>query len=136
MRTTDGKDIKISDFHGKYLLMDFFHPMDASIATFKQIYAAYAPDDQLALLTINPPGRHEMSIPWHQASIKMQGQYSWAILNTNFDMQNSPGAWLIGPDGKVVAENLTGDAIQAAVIAAIGPPTIAAAPATQPATMP
>src|ERR1700691_2051106 len=98
MRTTDGKDLEISDFRGKYLLIDFFHPMDVSIATLKQIYAAYTPGDQLAMLTINPPGKMN-DIPWHQASTVMQAQFSRSILNTNFDLQNSAGAWLIGPDG-------------------------------------
>jgi protocatechuate 3,4-dioxygenase beta subunit len=143
LRSTEAKDLKISDFHGKYLLLDFFHPMDASIASFKQIYAEYPPDDQLALLTINTgmamPGQTLSKMydnPWHQAVIIMRDQSSWSVLNSNFDAQNSPGAWLIGPDGKVVAEDLTGDGIQAAVTAAIGPPTVAAAPATQPTTMP
>jgi hypothetical protein len=143
MKTTDGKNLKISDFHGKYLLIDFFRPMDGTIASFKQIYSEYPPDNQLALLMINPgftmpgqtPGKMN-DYPWHQASIIMQDQISWSILNSNFDSQGSPGVWLISPDGKVVAENLTGDGIQAAVTAAIGPPTVTAAPATQPTTMP
>ena len=137
MRTTDDKDTKISDFHGKYLLIDFLHANDASIESFKQIYAEYAPDVQLALLTIGPglamPGQTPGKMgdyPWHQASIVMQGQNIWTILSTDFDWQRSQGAWLIGPDGKVVAEDLNGDGIQAAVTAAIGPPT------TQPATTP
>ena len=140
MRTTDGKDIKISEFHGKYLLIDFFRPPDASIESFKKIYMEYAPDERLSLLTISPgftaPGQtvgRMMDGPWHQASIIMQGQQGqmfWRVLNTNFDWQRSQGAWLIGPDGKIVAEDLTGDAIQAAVTSAIGPPT------TQPTTMP
>lgn len=143
LRTPDGKVLKFSDFRGKYLLLNFFPLMDASIESFKQVYAGYAPDEQLSLLTISTsmimPGQtpQKMSdIPWHQASLVMEGQSTWSILNTNFDARNSPGAWLIGPDGKVVAENLKGDAIRAVVTAAIGPPTVAAVQTTQPTTAP
>jgi hypothetical protein len=66
--------------------------------------------------------------PWPQAAIAGQG--NWAVLNTSFGDRNSLGAWLIGPDGKVVAEDLSGGAIKSAVIAALG------APATQPTTAP
>jgi hypothetical protein len=143
MRTPDGKDLKISDFHGKYLLLDFYRSLDASTPSFKQIYAEYPPDERLALLTIIPgmvpPGQTPGKIddnPWHEASIVMQGQINWAVLNNNFGGQNPPGTWLIGPDGKIVAEDLAGDGIQAAVTAAIGAPAPMAVPATQPTTAP
>jgi hypothetical protein len=135
MRTPEGKALKLSDFRGKYLLMDFFHPFDTNIASFKDTYADYGQDSRLALLTINPeflmngqsPPRLNNN-PWPQAAIAGQG--NWAVVNTNFGVQNSSGAWLIGPDGKVVAEDLNGGAIKSAVIAALG------APATQPTTAP
>ncbi|MGA2442028.1 MAG: carboxypeptidase regulatory-like domain-containing protein [Tepidisphaeraceae bacterium] len=135
MRTPEGKDLKLSDFHGKYVLLDFFHPFDTNIASFKDVYAAYGGDGRLALLTINPeflmkdqnPPRLNNN-PWPQTAIVGQG--NWAVINTNFGAQNSTGAWLIGPDGKVVAEDLNGGAIKSAVIAALG------APATQPTTAP
>ncbi|MGD0767949.1 MAG: carboxypeptidase regulatory-like domain-containing protein [Tepidisphaeraceae bacterium] len=135
MRTPEGKNLKLSDFRGKYVLLDFFRPFDTNIASFKDVYAAYGGDGRLALLTINPeflmkgqnPPRLN-SNPWPQTAIV--GQSNWAVINTNFGAQNSTGAWLIGPDGKVVAEDLNGNAIKSAVIAALG------APATQPATAP
>jgi len=134
MRTPEGKRLKLSDFRGKYVLVDYFHPFDMNIASFKDVYADYGRDGRLALLTINPEflmkGQNPVRLnnnPWPQAAIVGQG--NWAVLN-NFGGQNSMGAWLIGPDGKVVAEDLSGGAIKSAVIAALG------APATQPTTAP
>ncbi|MGD0388343.1 MAG: carboxypeptidase regulatory-like domain-containing protein [Tepidisphaeraceae bacterium] len=135
MRTPEGKALKLSDFRGKYLLLDFFHPFDTNIASFKDVYADYGRDGRFALLTISAeflmPGQTPIRLnnnPWPQAAIAGQG--NWAVINNNFGVQNSPGAWLIGPDGKVVAEDLSGGAIKSAVIAALG------APATQPTTAP
>jgi hypothetical protein len=135
MRTPEGKDLKLSDFRGKYVLIDFFHPFDINIASFTDVYADYGRDSRLALLTINPeflmkgqsPPRLNNN-PWPQTAIVGQG--NWAVINANFDAQNSTGAWFIGPDGKVVAEDLSGKAIKSAVVSALG------APATQPATAP
>jgi hypothetical protein len=135
MRTPEGKNLKLSDFRGKYVLVDFFHPFDINIASFTDVYADYGRDSRLALLTINPeflmngqtPPRLNNN-PWPQAAIVAQG--NWAVINTNFDAQNSTGAWLIDPDGKVVAEDLSGKAIKSAIVAALG------APATQPTTVP
>jgi hypothetical protein len=135
MRTPEGKDLKLSDFRGKYVLIDFFHPFDINIASFTDVYADYGRDSRLALLTINPEflmrGQNPIRLnnnPWPQTAIVGQG--NWGLINANFDAQNSTGAWFIGPDGKVVAEDLSGKAIKSAVVSALG------APATQPATAP
>src|SRR5208282_3594206 len=40
LRTVDGKNIKFSDYRGKYLLLDFFHPFDMNIMPFQALSAA------------------------------------------------------------------------------------------------
>jgi hypothetical protein len=136
LRTPEGKEFKLSDFRGKYVLLDFFHPFDTSIASFKDVWADYGRDTRLALMTVTTEllgkGQNPMRLnnnPWPQAGVAI-GPANWSLLNVNFGVQNSPGAWLIGPDGKVVAEDLSGGAIKSAVVAALG------APATQPTTAP
>jgi hypothetical protein len=148
--TSNGKNLKVSDFRGKYLLLDIRPPMKYSVAPVKAVYDDYGHDDRLAMLTVwiyfGPMGRPTTSpdAPWQQAAVVPTGPDS-AILGTNFGIDDSfsysrssgsvaPSRatfdWLIGPDGKVVAADLSGDAVKAAVTAALGPP------ATQPATAP
>jgi hypothetical protein len=139
--TTAGKSMRLSDFKGRYLLIDFFHPMDLSIAAFKTLSTEYGQDNRLVMMTVIPgvfaPGQTPPNInnnPWINAAVVMKdGGSTWQTLHQNFDLDRSMGAWLIGPDGTVVAEDLVGPAIRAAVVAALGP---SQAPATQPATQP
>jgi len=134
IRSTDGKNLKFADFHGKYLLLDFVNR--ENLGSLRDVYTEYSNDSRLAFLTVNRgmiaggmlprmPG-----IPWQQAWVVAGGQSSSMILFNDFDLQNSRGEWLIGPDGKVLAKDLSGDAIEMAIITAIGPPT------TQPAKAP
>jgi hypothetical protein len=140
MQTAGGKQTKLSDFQGKYLLLAFLQPGDPVVATFKQLYSEYTPDDRLSLLTVTLgvgfQGRtmlNSADYPWHQASLIMN-QATAAILTTNFALNSASTAWLIGPDGKVVAGGLKGDAIQSAVTAAVGPPLVPAVSTTEPST--
>jgi protocatechuate 3,4-dioxygenase beta subunit len=136
MKSTDGKDLKLSDFRGKYLLLDCREgPNNPPLAPLKAVYKAFGRDDRLAMLTLTLNfmlGQHTKSpeIAWHQAGLdpmRMEG----GIIFTNFGiLNNAPDAWLIGPDGKVVAEDLRGDAIMSAVTGALG------SPATQSTTAP
>jgi len=134
MRSTDGKDLKFADFQGKYLLLDFVNR--ENLGTLKDAYTEYSNDSRLAFLSVNrgmfvgvlPP--RNPGIPWQQAWVVAGGPNASMILFNDFDLQNSRGEWLIGPDGKVLAKDLSGDAIEMAIITAIGPP------ATQPAKSP
>jgi protocatechuate 3,4-dioxygenase beta subunit len=139
--TPGGKSIKLSDFKGKYVLIDFFRGMDLLIPAFKTLSAEYGQDNRLVMMTIIPgmfpPGQTPPKLndnPWIQAGVVTSGFGSaWQNVHSKFDIDNSSGAWLIGPDGKVVAEDLAGPAIRETVMAALGPAQV---PATQPATQP
>jgi hypothetical protein len=45
----------------------------------------------------------------------------------DYGVHGIPSLWLIGPDGKVVAKDLRGEGIKAAVAAAMGPAATAPA---------
>ncbi|MGD0463193.1 MAG: hypothetical protein ABSB74_11975 [Tepidisphaeraceae bacterium] len=133
MISTDGKNLKLSQFRGKYVLLDFRQTRPA-ISQLKAVYNAFGRDKRLVMLTVtlNYGVLRAFKLPdvtWQQVAIEPNG-VNLSILRSDFAVNNSPGAWLIGPDGKVVAEDLSGDAILSAVTAALGPP------ATQPATQP
>src|SRR5580658_4486287 len=102
----------------------------------RDVYSTYQHDDRLSLLTILPEfgqkgvSPHRMNTePWTQAAGLGTDGAALQILNTNFT-QNV--AWLIGPDGKVIARDLTGDAIKSAVTSAIGAPQATSQPSTMP----
>jgi hypothetical protein len=60
-------------------------------------------------------------IPWQQAEM-IPDAANYSIISADFGMENnSPGAWLIGLDGKVVAGDLHDNAVLSAVTAALGP---------------
>jgi hypothetical protein len=134
LRTSDGKDAKFSDYRGKFLLVDFFGPMEASAAPLKAVGADYGQDSRLVMLTILPQMFGVGQTPSKSSNnpgldAVVSNQIGWMVINRNFNNN----IWLIGPDGTVVAESLRGDGIRAAVVVALGPPQI---PATQPTTAP
>jgi hypothetical protein len=141
LKSLDGKDLKLSDFRGKYLLLDFRQVADQSLAPLKDVYEGYGQNSQLAMLTVlmsygGPIGKSSgfAGINWQQAQM-VPSRVNWMVLGMDFATQSpTHGTWLIGPDGKVAGADLSGDAIQAAVSAVLGAP--ATQPATQPTTMP
>ena len=132
LRTSDGKDVKLSDFRGKYLLVDFPGPMDRTGSPIQAVGGEYGQDSRLAFLTINPQMFGQGQTPSKLSknpgpdAVVAGNNVGWMVINRNF----GSGVWLIGPDGKVVAEELSGDGIRAAVFGALGAAQI---PATQPA---
>jgi hypothetical protein len=139
--TPAGKTMRLSSFKGKYVLIDFFHGLDMSIQPFIALSTEYGQDNRLVIMSIIPgffqSGQTPPKLnnnPWIQAGVVVTGGgVAWQSLHTNFDIDNSTGVWLIGPDGKVVAEDLNGPEIRAAVVSALGRPQV---PATQPTTQP
>jgi hypothetical protein len=134
--TTDAKSLKFSDLRGKYVLLVYGSDSAADLAApLKDVYAQYGQDSRLFMLTImqgffqkgTTPSRASSS-PWTQAApIANPGNNFY--LGTNFGFNH---AWLIGPDGKVVGKDLTGDAIKSAVSNALGAPQAATEPSTMP----
>ncbi len=136
MKSSDGKKMKLSDFRGKYLLLDIQTGMNRTgVSELNAVYSAYGRDNRLAMLTFGMNyGFGQAStlpdIPWQQAEM-IPETVNYSILGADFGIDaNAPVAWLIGPDGKVVAEDLHGDAVKRAVSAALGPPV--AQPSTAP----
>jgi hypothetical protein len=143
---TDGKSAKLSDFRGKYLLLDILKPSDMALTPFAAVNADYGKDSRLVMLTILPPAfgfgqtpvKTDKNPGLHAAVVPGNG--SLMILDRSFD----GSIWLIGPDGKVAAEDLSGDGVRAAVASALGAPqpqvettaTQPGVPGTQPSTAP
>jgi peroxiredoxin/uncharacterized GH25 family protein len=128
VKTLDDKTIKLSDFKGKYLLLDFWAvwcgPCVAEVPFLKETYAAFKNDPRFAMvgLSLDP----EQSAPREYAKkndlgwiMGFLGEWSKTDLPSKYGVEGIPGTFLIGPDGKILARDLRGPAIKGAVTAAL-----------------
>jgi AhpC/TSA family len=126
VKTVDGRPLSLGGLRGKYVLLHFWMPVFewnfAQLEPIKAVVDRFGKDDRLALLGLclasDPEGAARVirarGITWPQTVLR-DG------LNDPI-VQDYPqtGAWLIGPDGKILARDLSGDKIEAAVAAALG----------------
>lgn len=128
VKTLDDKPLKLADFKGKYLLLDFWAvwcgPCVAETPHLKAAWEAFKDDPRFAMvgLSLDP----EVSAPrnyttknalgWTQGFL---GDWSKSDVPARFGVQGIPSVFLIGPDGKIIAKELRGDGIKAAVQAAL-----------------
>jgi hypothetical protein len=142
LKSPDGKELKLSSFRGKFLLLDFRIGGNQPENDLRNAFNSYGPD-RLTILSLSQ-GRGWFNvfaptsqIPWQQATLA-NDPIAWAVLATSFDLQgqrgiNPTGAWLLDPNGAVVAGDLKGPALMDALSTALGPPGATTAPTTQPA---
>ena len=126
VKLTDGRSLSLGDLRGKFVLVHFWFPVISPdlnlIEPFRAVHDRFGKDDRLVMLGFclahHPEGAARVitaqRITWPQAVLR-------DALNDPM-VQDYPqtGAVLIGPDGKVVARDLTGDKIGEAVARAIG----------------
>ncbi|HEX5219148.1 MAG TPA: redoxin domain-containing protein [Verrucomicrobiae bacterium] len=124
VKTIDGEPLKLTDFKGKYLLLDFWAvwcgPCVAETPHLKATWDAFKDDPRFAMvgLSLDPdasaPRKYaaKSELGWIQGFL---GDWSKSDVPAQFGVQGIPSIFLIGPDGKIIAKDLRGDAIKAAV---------------------
>lgn len=130
VKTVDGKILRLADFRGKYVLLDFWAtwcaPCRAETPNLKDVYDTFGGNPRFAMIglsldrTVDAPINYarKEGLPWYQgflgeARTKLPGDYG---------VEGVPATFLLDPAGKVIATELRGTNVAAAVSAALGKP--------------
>jgi len=138
-KTFEGKTLKLEEFKGKFVLIDFWatwagtRTLDAQML--KSVYDSYAKDERFVMLGLNFDAElavgekfvKENGFKWTQC---YAGQWGQTTIAANYGIQGLPDNVLIDPEGKIAARNLRGSSIRSTVRSKLGTPKNAgAAPA-------
>lgn len=124
LTTVDGTPEKLAKLRGKFVLLDFWAtwcgPCIAETPNLKSVYDTFGKDPRLAMIGLSldfdagsiRKWAAEKGIAWPQ--VHLQGMWDNRVV-ADYGVDSIPSIFLIGPDGRVVARDLRGPAIKAAV---------------------
>ena len=128
VKTCDGQDLKLENYKGKYVLLDFWAtwcgPCRGETPNLKAVYEKYGKRDDFVMIGLSLD--KEISQPLAYAKENgcewvdgFLGDWGKDEVTKKYNVHGIPSIWLIGPDGKVMANGLRGEKILQAVTAAL-----------------
>jgi thiol-disulfide isomerase/thioredoxin len=128
VKTLDDKTIRLSDFRGKFVLLDFWAAGSAPCAEqtpfLVETYAAFKDNPRFAMIGLNmdtnaaAPGDYTRTnhLGWSQGLL---GQGAHSDVPDRYGVERLPSIMLIGPDGRVQVTGLRGGTIKSTVDVAL-----------------
>lgn len=128
VKTVDGKEVKLADFKGKYVLLDFWAtwcgPCVGETPNLKAVFEKYGKREDFAMIGLSLDKEAEKpkayakqnGCDWVDGFL---GDWGKDEVTKKYGVSGIPSIWLIGPDGKVVASRLRGNGIMEAVSSAL-----------------
>ena len=128
VKTVDGKEIKLAEFKGKYVLLDFWAtwcgPCLGETPNLKAVFEKYGKREDFAMIGLSLDKEVEKPMTYAKQNgcewvDGFLGDWGKDEVTKKYGVSGIPSIWLIGPDGKVVASRLRGDGIRQAVSSAL-----------------
>ena len=125
--TVEGQSLKLADFRGKFVLLDFWAtwcgPCVGETPHLKATYDAFGKNGAFVMIGLSLDEKssapqeyaRKNEIRWIQGFVGTE-----ATVPRAYGVEGIPSIFLIGPDGRIVARDLRGDEIKAAVEKALG----------------
>ena len=122
--TVDGKPVSLADLRGKYVLLDFWAtwcgPCVAELPAIHAVHDAFSANPKFSVISLSldadpdavPKFLKDHPAPWTEVLL---GDWSNDPVAKRYGVDSIPSLWLVDPAGKVVAQDLRGEAIEAAV---------------------
>ncbi len=129
VKTLDGQELKLSQFRGRYVLLDFWAtwcaPCIAEMPTIDAIHKAHGADRRFAVVSLSLDDK-----PADAASFIKAQEYGWTQGHVGPDSPvvaaygatAIPATFLIGPDGRILAAGLRGEKLKSTVAGVLDPP--------------